>query len=319
MVLVSVILSSYNYANYIPDAIKSVLEQNVRDTELIIIDDCSKDNSREIIESYKKRDARIRTIFHEENLGIARTYNDGLDAAEGEYIALLDSDDVWKRNKLEKQLSILRKNDDLVVWSEGRIIDGEGKPTGQTFTQRQPGSRNRKSGDIFELLLFNNFIFDSSLIVKRENISHIRFDESLRYQNDYRFVVDLARNYTFYFIEEPLADYRVHGRNTILLDQDAARARAWLHDEVALRKYFLDKYPMKSRIRADTLYRISTAYSALGESKLARRFFLEGLNQKSPSFSSLLYFVTLLNSFVGTSLLKTYYNSYLYFLEKFSR
>lgn len=312
MVLVSVIMSSYNYANYISDAIESVLEQDIRDTELIIVDDCSKDNSREIIQSYEKKDARIRTILHEENLGIARTYNDGLDAAKGEYVAFLDSDDIWKRNKLERQLSILRKNDDLVVWSEGRVIDREGKPTGQTFTQRQYGSREKKTGDIFEMLLFSNFIFDSSLIVKRENIGQIRFDGSLKYLNDHKFVVDLARIYSFYFIEEQLADYRIHGKNTILLrDQNS-----WLHDEIALRKYFLDEYPMKSRIRADTFYRISSAYSALGEIKLARQFFLEGLNQKFPSFSSLVYLVKLLNSFLGTFLLRAYYHSYWYFLEK---
>jgi glycosyltransferase involved in cell wall biosynthesis len=166
-------MPSYNHANYISDAIESVLEQSFKDIELIIIDDCSEDNSKDVIQSYKKKDARIRTIFHEENLGIARTYNDGLDAAEGKYIAFLDSDDVWKRNKLDKQLAILRKDENLVVWSEGIIIDQEGKPAGQTFTQREGGSNRRKSGDIFEALLLSNFVFDSSLIVKRSNIDGV--------------------------------------------------------------------------------------------------------------------------------------------------
>ena len=311
MVLVSVIMPSYNYANYISDAIESVLKQNIQDIELIIIDDCSKDNSVQVIHRYENKDPRIRTILHKENLGIARTYNDGLDAAEGEYIAFLDSDDIWKKNKLEKQLSILRKKDDLVVWSEGTVIDKEGKPTGQTFTQREHGSRRKKSGDIFNELLLNNFIFDSTLIVKRENITHIRFDKDLKYLNDHRFAIDLARNYSYYFIDEPLADYRVHGKNTILLDP-----KSWLHDDITLRKSLLNKYPMKNRTRANTLYRISAAYSALGEKELARQYLIKGMNQKSPNLSTLLYIVKLLNNFVGTSLLRTYYDSYLYVLEK---
>lgn len=311
MVLVSVIMPSYNCASYIPDAIQSVLEQNFRDIELIIIDDCSKDKSKDIILSYAEKDARIRTIFHKENLGIAKTYNDGLDSAEGKYVAFLDSDDVWERNKLEKQLSILRRNEDLVVWSEGRIIDRDGKPTGKTYTQRENASKRRKTGDIFEALLYSNFIFDSSLIVKRDNIDGIRFDSSLKYLNDYRFVVDLAKNHQYYFIKEQLVDYRIHGKNTVLQDQES-----WLRDEIVVRKYFLDKYEMKSRNRADMLYRISSTYSTLGERKLARQFLLEGLRQKSLSLCGLLYAVRLLNSFVGTSLLRAYYDLYWYFFEK---
>jgi glycosyltransferase involved in cell wall biosynthesis len=302
MVLVSVIMPSYNHAQYISEAIDSVLEQNIRDIELIIIDDCSRDNSKEIILNYKKKDARIRTIFHEENLGIAKTYNDGLDAAEGKYVAILDSDDVWRKNKLEKQLSILHANEDLVVWSEGRIINREGKPTGQTFTQIQYASRKRKSGDILGILLFDNFILDSSLIVKKSNVDGVRFDHNLKYLNDYKFVVDLAKNFKYYFIKEQLVDYRVHGKNTITQDQES-----WMKDEILVRQYFLDRYAMKSQIRADMFNRISSAYFALGEKEHARQIILKALSQKSINFGSLLYIIRLFNSFVGTPLLRMYY------------
>ncbi|MCJ7631313.1 glycosyltransferase, partial [Candidatus Bathyarchaeota archaeon] len=311
MVLVSVIMPSYNHAQYISEAIESVLEQNIRDIELIIIDDCSRDNSKEIILNYAKRDGRIRTIFHEENLGIAKTYNDGLDAAEGKYVAILDSDDVWRRNKLERQLSILYANDDLVVWSEGRIIDREGKPTGQAFTQMHHASRKRKSGDILEILLFDNFIFDSSLIMKKSNADGIRFDHNLKYLNDYKFVVDLAKTLKYYFISEQLVDYRIHGKDTITRDGES-----WLKDEILVRQYFLDRYATKSQIRADMFNRISSAYFALGEKELARQFILKGLSQKSISFGSPLYIIRLFNSFVGTSLLRLYYTAILLLSSK---
>jgi glycosyltransferase involved in cell wall biosynthesis len=311
MVQVSVIMPSYNHAQYISEAIESVLEQNIRDIELIIIDDCSRDNSKEIILNYRKKDARIRTIFHEQNLGIAKTYNDGLDAAEGKYVAILDSDDVWRRNKLERQLSILEANEDLIVWSEGRIIDRDGKSTGQTFTRTHHASRKRKSGDILEILLFENFIFDSSLIMKKSNVDGIRFDHNLKYLNDYRFVVDLARNFKYYFIKEQLVDYRVHGKNTITRDVESQ-----LKDEILVRQYFLDRYAMKSQIRADMFNRMSSAYFALGKKELARQFMLKGLSQKSINFGSLLYIIRLFNSFSGTHLLRLYYTSILLLSSK---
>jgi glycosyltransferase involved in cell wall biosynthesis len=301
MVLVSVVMPSYNHADYIPQAIESVLTQNFQDIELIIIDDCSKDNSRDLILSYKKKDARIRTIFHEKNLGIADTYNDGLDAAEGKYVAILDSDDVWRRNKLEKQLSILGRNEDLVVWSEGRIIDRVGKPTGQTFTQIQRASRRRKSGDIFQTLLSGNFIFDSSLIVKKSNVDGIRFDHNLKYLNDYKFVVDLAKDFKYCFINEQLVDYRIHGKNTITRDQES-----WLQDEIIMRKYFLGKYNMERQIKSQMFFQISLAYSRLGKNKLGRQFLVMGLSQKAPIFAGFLYIIALANSFIGTFLLRVY-------------
>jgi glycosyltransferase involved in cell wall biosynthesis len=271
---------------------------------------CSEDNSKDVIQSYKKKDARIRTIFHEENLGIARTYNDGLDAAEGKYIAFLDSDDVWKRNKLDKQLAILRKDENLVVWSEGIIIDQEGKPAGQTFTQREGGSNRRKSGDIFEALLLSNFVFDSSLIVKRSNIDGIRFDANLKYLNDHRFAIDLARNLKYYFMKEQLAEYRIHGKNTVLRDPES-----WLQDEIALRKSFLERYTMNRRTKASTYYRISSAYSMLGEKKSARQYLVKGFNQKSLSFCGPLYVIKLFNYYLGASLLRLYHSFYFRFFE----
>lgn len=307
MVLVSVVMPSYNHAAYIPDAIESVLRQNPRDIELIIIDDYSKDKSRDIIQSYQNRDSRIRTIFHEKNLGMSRSYNDGLNAAEGKYVAFLDSDDVWRDNKLETQLRILRRNEDLVVWSEGRIVDRRGKSTGQTFSQIYDASRKRKSGDLFDILLFDNFIFGSSLIVKRNNIGGTRFDCDLKYLNDYRFVVDLARNFQYCFINEQLVDYRIHGKNTIL-NQDW---QGWLREAIRVREYFISKYNIRSRVKADMFFRISSAYSRLGQKQLARQFLLKGLSQKPPGIANLLYVVKQ-TSFVGSFLLKIYYSLYFF-------
>jgi teichuronic acid biosynthesis glycosyltransferase TuaG len=254
MVAVSVIMPSYDHASYLPEAIVSVLNQSFEDFELIIVDDCSKDDSQSIIESYQRMDKRIRTVFHKENEGIAKTLNDGMNKAQGKFIAFIASDDVWSVSKLEKQLLELKKNEDTIVWSEGEIIDSKSRPMGDTFTRRHGASHSKKSGDILIELLSGNFIFASSLVFKRENARDIRFDCGLKYLNDYRFVVDLASKYPYRYMPEPLAKYRIHGRNTNLSDK-----KGWLHDNMIVKKYFLREYGnrISKRMKYNMLHMIA--------------------------------------------------------------
>jgi glycosyltransferase involved in cell wall biosynthesis len=231
-------MTSFNYARFIPHAIESVLHQTFPDLELIIVDDGSSDSSKEIIEEFRKKDPRIRTIFHEKNMGIARTMNDGIDAARGIFIAFIASDDLWMVNKLDEQLKVLSGDEDLVVWSEGRVIDAAGTPTGKTFTQIVPDARgSKKSGDLFDALLVGNFIFGSTRILKRENLEGFRFNEELKYLNDHQFAVDLAHQYHYHFIKEPLGCYRIHGRNTQTRDPSV-----FMIELQKVYRYFLRRY-----------------------------------------------------------------------------
>jgi len=270
MPLVSVIMPSYNHDRYISEAIESVLNQTFGDFELIIIDDASKDKSKEIIEAYEAKDRRIRAFFHDENKGIARTLNDGLEEAKGKFVAFFASDDVWVKDKLEKQLEVLERSEDLVVWTEGLVIDGRGNPTGELFTQRLSASKRKKNGDIFEELLKGNYICGSSVILKGENLKDIRYDEQLRYLNDYKLMVDLARRYQFYFIPEPLAMYRIHGRNTILSD----REKGWPKDRIMIGEYFLRKYgdEISNKVKSKIYLSIGGAHSHLGEREKAKHY-----------------------------------------------
>ncbi|MGZ4848872.1 MAG: glycosyltransferase family 2 protein, partial [Halobacteriota archaeon] len=124
---VSVLMKSYNHERFIAEAIESVLRQSFDDFELLIVDDASTDRSHEIIEGYRNEDSRIRTLFHTENLGITPVVNDGIDASKGTFIAQIDSDDVWREDKLQKQMDVLASNENLLVWSEGEIIDRNGR------------------------------------------------------------------------------------------------------------------------------------------------------------------------------------------------
>ena len=114
--LVSVIMPAYNAEKYIGEAIASVCAQTYENWELLILDDGSADRTAEIAQAYAQRDARIRVLRNLQNMGVARTRNRGFDLAQGEWIALLDSDDRWRVQKLEKQLAVARSSDaDIVV------------------------------------------------------------------------------------------------------------------------------------------------------------------------------------------------------------
>ena len=104
---ISVVTASYNYQDYIKEAIQSVLNQTYHDWELIIVDDCSTDNSVEVIKSYK--DDRIKLFVNEKNLGLKETVKRGIEKASGEWIVFLESDDILTSDNIEKKLEIVKK------------------------------------------------------------------------------------------------------------------------------------------------------------------------------------------------------------------
>ena len=109
--MVSIITPSYNCSDFISATVESVLKQSTSDWEMIIVDDCSSDNSVEVIQSFVNKDSRIKLIQLQENSGPAVARNTAIEAAQGRYIAFLDSDDLWLPDKLEKQLAFIQAND----------------------------------------------------------------------------------------------------------------------------------------------------------------------------------------------------------------
>jgi glycosyltransferase involved in cell wall biosynthesis len=286
MVLVSVVMLSYNHEKYIGEAIESVLNQTSPDLELIIVDDCSKDNSKKIIRAYQEKDNRISAFFHEKNLGIARTANEALNAATGKYVSFIGSDDLWVPTKLEQQLKTITDHEDIVVWSEGDIIDADGVSIGQKFTDFNARGDKPTSGRIYKEIINENYIFGQSIIFKREYTEALRFNPGLKYLCDYQFVVDLAYQHDFLFIPESLAKYRIHGKNTIYRDEEG-----WLVDRIRLRGYFLQRYgeELPRHLRGSLYLKIGEAYAGLGYEKIAHDYFLRALRTDFLSKESLLY------------------------------
>jgi glycosyltransferase involved in cell wall biosynthesis len=124
--LVSIITPSYNSAKFIGKTIESVLDQIYQNWEMIIVDDVSPDNSNEIIEEYCKKDTRIKLIKLEQNSGAAVARNRAIKESKGRYIAFLDADDMWKPEKLEKQIEFMRKNNYAFTYTAYEKIDENG-------------------------------------------------------------------------------------------------------------------------------------------------------------------------------------------------
>ena len=212
---VSVCIASYNHAEYIGLAIESVLAQTYKNYEIIVVDDGSTDKSLEILNSYaRKFPERVRVFTHEnhKNLGISKTANLAIEKSTGKYIAFLGSDDLWEKNMLALQIPALEQNPQIgLVYSKAKIIDSRGKATGAIA-----GESFKKNGDQLKQLLAKNFIPAATALFRRECIERVGgFDENLVY-GDWELWLRILAHWEMTFVDEPLALYRVHRRNTSL-------------------------------------------------------------------------------------------------------
>ncbi len=200
--LVSVITATYNRAAYLPEAIESVLNQTHRNLEYHIVDDGSTDATRTIVEPYL-RDARVR-YYVQENRGQSVARNAGLTHARGRFIAFLDSDDVWKCDKLESQLHIFEAHPEVdVVHSDEAYIDEKGHSLDQT-------NMTRYSGYVTEKLLENNFISFDTALFRRECYEVLGgLDESLRRSDDYELWLRYSTRFRFHYQPEKTIKYRM--------------------------------------------------------------------------------------------------------------
>lgn len=128
--LVSIIVPVYNAEKFLNDTINTVLKQTYENWELILVNDCSKDNSVKIIKEYQKNDKRIKLVNNKENSGAAISRNNGIDKSKGKYLCFLDADDLWDKNKLKKQIKFMKKLDCEFSFTGYEFADEKGKPNG---------------------------------------------------------------------------------------------------------------------------------------------------------------------------------------------
>lgn len=198
--LVSVIMPAYNAEKYIGEAIASVCAQTYENWELLILDDGSADRTVEIAESYAQQDARIQVLCNPQNMGVARTRNRGFDLAQGEWIALLDSDDRWRAQKLEKQLAVARSSDADIVYCSYAMIDENGCHLSDFIVPETTS---------YDAMLRESVLSCSTVLLRQLILREHHFSAE-HYHEDYALWLELMRfGYRAVACREILVDYRV--------------------------------------------------------------------------------------------------------------
>lgn len=193
--MVSVIIPTWNRASFVSEAIQSVLKQTRHDFELIVVDDGSTDNTREVVAKYG---SRVRYIY-QANQGVSAARNTGIRLAQGEYLAFLDSDDLWQKRKLAVQLEAMQAEPSVKICYTNEIWRRDGKHL------NQKKKHQKYSGWIFEPMLPLCLISASSILLAREVFDEVGvFDENLPVCEDYDLWLRLAMRYPITFVDQPL-------------------------------------------------------------------------------------------------------------------
>ncbi len=243
--MISVIIPAYNHERFIGAAVESVLGQTWTDLELLVIDDGSTDRTGEIVKAYD--DARL-TYLYQENQDAYNTINRGLGIVRGEYVAILNSDDVYTLDRLEILVEMQKQTGAQCLFTDVIPISD----TGEEFVDPAFGwnlwhQKNRtffaQCGDLYTAFLKGNFmVTTSNLFMTAEAVKKVGGFCSLRYLHDYDFIFRMMLAYpdkVQYLDNEKLLYYRIHAGNT--LGEAAVTGRE--QDRDLIRKYMLARVP----------------------------------------------------------------------------
>ncbi|MDH2363809.1 glycosyltransferase family 2 protein [Priestia megaterium] len=198
--LVSIVTPMFNSEKYIKDAINSVISQEYKNWEMIIIDDGSKDKSQEIVRKFILKDNRIKLFIQEQNSGVVAARNKGISQAQGRYLAFLDSDDMWHPKKLSMQVELMNREDVAFCFSSYEIMRDNGQLSGKII--KVPKTVN------YHQLLRGNIIGCLTVLIDQQKISSIKMP-NIRHE-DYATWLSILNTYnlTAYGLNKPLAYYR---------------------------------------------------------------------------------------------------------------
>lgn len=199
--LVSVIIPAYRCEATVEQTVRSALNQTVRDLEVIAVDDASDDGTAEILERLQTEDARVRVITLPKNGGVANARNRGAIEARADWLAFLDSDDLWEADKLERQLAAAARTRAALVYTAAECIDETGAPTGKRF--RVPESVTAES------LLRGNDLITSTVLIGRDLFLRHPMERSDLHEDLICWYGVLNEGIKAAGIDEPLVRYRV--------------------------------------------------------------------------------------------------------------
>lgn len=203
--LVSIVMPTYNCAKYIEESIISVINQTYTNWELIIVDDCSTDNTEELVKKYCKKDNRIKYSKLDFNSGAAIARNKGIEQARGKYIAFLDSDDLWLEEKLEKQISFMEKNKYNFTCTNYMQIDEKGQENGVII-------KSKKKVD-YNGVLLSCPIGNSTVVYNVKELGKFVVPNIRKRNDDALWLQILKKEKYAYGLNEVLMKYRIRSNS----------------------------------------------------------------------------------------------------------
>ena len=199
--LISIIMAAYNAEKTIEQAISSVLNQTYPNFELLVVNDCSKDRTEELVKGIAVNDSRVRLISNIKNSGVSYTRKHGLEEAKGSWIAILDSDDAWAPEKLEKQIVLQKKMSADLLFTGSVFMDSDGRPI--AWYLRAPAEVT------YRQLLKQNVLSNSSALVRKELYAkHYAIGDEMH--EDFAIWLSILKEgKNAYGVDEPLLIYRI--------------------------------------------------------------------------------------------------------------
>jgi glycosyltransferase involved in cell wall biosynthesis len=264
--LVSVVIPAYNRGSLIRKTIESVINQSYANLEILVVDDSSVDNTADVVAAMD--DSRIRYFRHDINKGAPAARNTGILHSRGEFIAFLDSDDTWDREKIREQLDVMISAgpDVALVYAGIRKVN----PDGECVGIKKPVYRGR----IFSRLLRDNVIGSTSaplirVQVLKEDVGG--FDESLPSRQDYDLWLRISRKYAVEYVSRPLVDYLVHD------DRISANSEWRIRGSKLILEKYWNEIKAHPAILAEHYYRLGRQYINMGNKVQARGYLFKPL------------------------------------------
>lgn len=284
--IVSVVIPTYNRAEMVERAVRSVLAQTYPDLDVIIVDDCSTDNTLERVNQLQQTDRRIRYLRHENNRGAQAARNTGINSAIGEFVAFLDSDNEWLPQKIEKQLALFTHQMDI----PGMVYCGFSRVNNlqEVIHEYKPEFR----GYLYPQVLRSWLTDTSTIIVRKEFLEQVGgFTDGLKAYHEWDLCIKLSKICVFDFIPEFLAVYHEHALPTISKDllRDAVgyeRVVDLYHDEIVQN--------CGKNTLSDHYLKLARLFIQAGQFSTGKKYFLESMKFNPLNLKSLLHFIATL-------------------------
>ncbi len=274
--MVSVIVPTFNREKTILRAINSILKQTYKDIEIIIVDDCSNDNTENIIKSLDND--RVIYIKHKKNMGACAARNTGIKVAKGDYIAFLDSDDEWLSEKVEKQINFLLQNNADIVFCSFISFHNNKKVL--------IPDRKINTNFLFKKLLNGNFITTGAVLGKTECFNKIKFDLRLPRLQDWDLMINMSQKFNIQHLPEGLIINCIQEDSITKDDKKGLEAIKIIYSKLADSDY------MNKDLRANFYNQMGVF--AVGANVSACKYFKESLKNKPSLKIFIKYIICLL-------------------------